>query len=1667
MATYENEPIAVVGLGLRLPGDAESSEELWELLVNQHDCLRDLENRFGASAYYHPDPNHKGTISFRKAHLLDNDPGTFDAKFFSINPREAKSMDPQQRLLLEVIYEAAENAGITLEMLSGSNTGVYTAFSGYLNCDYYTMVKRDLRSMPSYIGTGNYSSIVSNRASYVYNLKGPSISVDTACYSSLVALDIACKAIRSGDIEMAIVGGTSLILDFEACMVLSSLQLVSATSRCHTFSSLADGYSRGEGICCMVLKPLSAALRDNDTIRALIRGTGSNQDGHTDGMMLPSSEAQEELIRKVYSREGIDPMDTQYVEAHGTGTTMGDSIEMATIARVFGRENEPKSLYVGSIKSNIGHLEGASGIAGVIKTIVSLERGKIPPLYNSKEPVNPLLEMDKYGINLAPEVIDWPDCSNENQPKRASVNSFGVGGTNAHAILEEYRANDSFKERDTNRFYAIVLSAGSEHSAKASMENYYNYLKEIEGIQVSDLAYTLANRRSLLPFRHIAVVKSLEELVSIYSNYTNVLWKDVVAEEPKVAFVFTGQGAQWCRMGCDLISQFPLVKRTMEACEEALNRLVDKPQWSLLEELHKPEEESLIGQSFISQPLCTALQIALIHLWKSWGVRPVAVIGHSSGEIAAAYCSGIVSLEEAMANAYYRGAFKPTQSGKMMAVELSPEQCQQYNMKDVSIAAINSSESLTLSGDETAIRALYEQITQDGYYAKILHTDCAYHSCHMLSVAKSYRDALASLKQTAKGPSIPMMSTVHREFIHRAEITEDYWVKNMVNPVQFKDALTRLDTSLKPDIYIDIGPHSALKSYVTQISPTTKYLSSLRRMESGSKHMLEAAGSLLLANYKVNIAAMNGFETQENGVTQYSHGKCLSNLPKYAWDHTTKFWYESRVTKNILYPAFAGHELLGLPNREADDKFYQWRNYLRISEIPWLLDHQIQGSVVFPAAGYIVMAIEAIHQIFKEQLEGQERKFACLKDVCIKSALTLQDMDEIEIIFTMHALRKETKSYSEQWFQFEISTFQNSSSEEHCCGLISLESDLEIQSLSPPRMEVTTKLDPEELYSAVNNMGLYLGPTFRRFEDILCNGPLASMQLQNSVVPSKALEGDSQRYIIHPCVLDSIFKSTFPALITSEKSDGIYVPTRCKNITIDLQINSASNIHICTQMSSFGRRKMSANLQLFADREDVESPLLYAEGVEYTKLDNILPDGNQSQGPPVIHRVVYEPDMDKLNPDQAASYFSSYLPETQQIDALMDQVFLCYIQLALMDLLPNSIPEMPDHLRHLWAWMQQFRLGPEADRQKLTDDLNRLSQEMISREPGMQIVLAIGCNLVDILRSNKDPLTLMTENGLLEKFYRAIDKRFSIPLGKIMATLAHKYPYMNVLEIGAGTGGATRNALLGLESLGNVNCIQSYTFTDISKGFFENAKEKFEKYSNFMSYKALNIEQDPIQQGFREGYYDLIIASNVLHATESISKTLQNTRKLLRPGGYLLLSEVTRPWSTITMIMGTLPGWWFGINDNRTMGPLLSEEQWCQALRQNGFSGITTCIRDSPNPEDKGLSILIERAVDPQEASVAPWKFYQNHGFPPIDKSSKLWIYLPDSEAPEIEDIARSIQESISSSLGFSSVEILPLLQSSTRSDKGCDSKHDYAIILSELKSEILFNCHSETLLVL
>lgn len=1000
------ESIAIIGIGCRFPG-AKDARAFWSLLRDGVDAIQEVPaERFSLRDFYDPDPAAPGKIVTRWGGFIQ-DVDQFDPQFFGISPREAARMDPQQRILLEVAWEALEDAGQVREKLAGTSVGVFVGIS---NTDYGRMQFNDPNRIDAYAGTGNALSVAANRVSYVFDFRGPSLAIDTACSSSLVSVHQACISLRSGESALALAGGVNLILSPAVTINFSKAGAMAPDGRCKAFDARANGYVRSEGAGIVVLKPLSRALADRDPIYAVIRGSAVNQDGRSNGLMAPNPVAQEAVIREAYRRAGISPGDVQYVETHGTGTLLGDPIEANALGAVVASARPiGHPCFIGSVKTNLGHLEAAAGIAGLIKVALALRHRQIPPTLHFREP-NPHIPFDDLPLRVNTTLSPWPALKNDGI---AGVSSFGFGGTNAHVVLHEAiepTSDQSAQEwpvdsqladtSNTNSLHLLPLSARSSDALRSLAQIYQEYLKSLDSkTSLYDVCHTASVRRSHHDYRLAVSGQSFSQLCDNLAAYLREndrfapsFARKISSHGRKLVFVFSGQGTQWLGMGRALLKREVVFRDSIERSDRAMSPHV---KWSLFRELSATDTvHSRLNEVDVLQPALFAIQVALAALWRSWGIEPDAVVGHSMGEVAAAHVAGALNLDDAARIICTRSRLvKPTVGrGAMAAVELSIVDARRslagYEHL-VSIASSNGPTSTVLSGAPEALEAIVSRLQHQDVFCRMLKVDFAAHSPQMEPLRDDLERALEGLQ--LQSAAVPIYSTLTGELQDGLKFDSVYWSRNLREPVLFSSAIEQL-LNAGHDHFMEISPHPVLLSSIQQqahhAGKQCVVLPSLRRDEDEAGVLANSLGALYTQGYQPDWSRI-----YPNG------GRCVE-LPIYPWQHE-RYWLDPPIddsgdgSPRHSAAADTNRSLLGRHFRSAQTETHFWEGDLSSNVLSYLNDHRVDGVAMLPASLYVGMVLEAAALAFPSRA-------LVLKDMQFLKALVLPDggMRSVQVVLS-------------------------------------------------------------------------------------------------------------------------------------------------------------------------------------------------------------------------------------------------------------------------------------------------------------------------------------------------------------------------------------------------------------------------------------------------------------------------------------------------------------------------------------------------------------------------------------------------------------------------------------------------------------------------------------------
>ncbi|PHH89366.1 hypothetical protein CDD83_6188 [Cordyceps sp. RAO-2017] len=1280
------DDIAVVGIGLRFPGEATSPGELWKVLERAESQWSEFpRDRLNIDGYFHPSGDRQGSISFRGAHFLKGDIAAFDSPFFSIAAEDAKAIDPQQRMLLEVSYEALENAGLRKEDLDGSDTAVYV---GSFVKDYEQICLRDPDWQPRYAATGNGIAIMANRISHYFNFHGPSMTIDTGCSGSLVSVHLAAQSLRNGESSLAIAAGSGMILTPNTIMPMTALNFLSPDGKCFTFDERANGYGRGEGIGVVVLKRLSDALRDNDTIRAVIRGSAVNQDGRTPGITLPSKEAQVANIRSVYANAGLDFSQTAYVECHGTGTQAGDWRELKAISETLGSVRPiEKPIVVGSIKPNIGHLEGAAGVAGMIKGVLVLEHAQIPPNINFQRG-NPAIDFQDWRVQVPQSAMQWPVKG----VRRVSVNCFGFGGTNAHVILDEAPAYLSSRGL-TGQHSSFDLTAETERLASSPtleslpavprlfcyssheksgvlrvVKSHVEYLnaakQDFSAVYLRDYAYTLGCRRSNMEWKGFVVAGTAPELVSeAQSMSTNDAVRTSRDQRPRIGFIFCGQGSQWAQMGVDLMI-YDVFRQSVEEASQYMAAVLHSPV-DLMAEILRNGDESSISQPYISQPATTAIQVALVDLLSSFGIVPQHVVGHSSGEIAAAYAAGALSKQHAWAAAHSRGfaassirSIAPKLKGGMMVVGMSEKETEAYleeACQSAQVACINSPRSITISGQAEAIAFIEKDLRGRGIFCRTLDVNVAYHSSHMKLVEHGYRDSLANLAARKCSPSVSMFSSVTGEIVQGPELNASYWAANMVSPVRYVAAISsmmRLPADERPNCIIELSPRPSLRSPTIDIlsdlavNPQPNYHPILDPKANGAVSLLRLIGSLWSQGYSVDMETVLGQDSYP------SPPKCLSDLPPYPWNHSKSYWHESHLSLANRFREYGRQDLIGAPTADSVPFEPRWRGFLRVSENPWIQDHQVQKTMVYPAAGMVSMVLEGARQMVRDAADGilgyeianmQIEKAMIIPTSAhgLEVALNIKaGQDSVEAMeFCIYS-----KPLGREWERNAMGGLFFRTRHEGWATVFQSH-DARHEALAKSCSE---SLNPRQLYEFLDTVGMNYGPLFQNITEVRKGANACVAQVRVPDTKSKMPAKFEYPHLIHPATLDSMFQTLF-AIDSSPM-----VPTFIKSIFVSANVSDPDPSPFVGYATAERTGIRDADATIVMRRSSSSPARVIVEGLHLTGLSTPSPaeGGFLPNHRNLCTQIVWDQDATFATPTQYAEQVAILAHKYPALDVL-------------------------------------------------------------------------------------------------------------------------------------------------------------------------------------------------------------------------------------------------------------------------------------------------------------------------------------------------------------------------------------------------------------------------------
>ena len=1575
---------AIVGMGCRFPGGVDSPQDFWRFLVDGGDAVTEIpRDRFDLDALFDSDPAVPGKIYTRWGGFVERI-DEFDAGFFGIAPREARRIDPQQRLLLEVAWEALEDGGQAPDSLAGTNAGVFVGISGHDYSDIQALTQ-NRQSIDAHLNSGAAASIAANRISYVLDFRGPSLAVDTACSSSLTAVHLACRSLMAGECDLAIAGGVGVILSPEVTMGFCKASMLSPDGRCRAFDARANGYVRSEGAGAVVLKPLENALSDRDPIHAVILGSAINQDGRTTGISVPRVAAQEEMIRRALRNADVDPQNVCYVEAHGTGTIVGDPMEAEAVGKVFsaGRDLNDRCL-IGSVKTNLGHLEAASGIAGLIKTALVVKHGRIPANLHFSEP-NPAIPFDELRLRVPTALEPWPAPA----PRTiAGVNSFGFGGANAHVVLDappriadsRPPGNDGLGEDRLP--HILPLSARDPQALREMARLHSRHIADNPPVSLHDWCYTAAVRRSHHADRMTVVGTTREELIEHLEAFAAgercgeiATGKVRTGDQAKLVFVFTGMGPQWWGMGRNLFGEEPVFRRKVEEVAGILDSLSG---WSLIDELFADESNSRVKEAWLAHPANFAIQLAAAELWRSWGIVPDAVVGHSSGEMAAACVAGALSLPEAARLAFHRGRLQhlAAGTGRMLAAAITAEEAEAIiagNEGMISIAAINAPRSVALAGAADVLERIEATLSGQDRFVRFLPVDVPYHAPQMEPLRDEFFDAVADL--ACDQPRIPLILEVTGDWADGQQLDATYWWRNIRRPVRFADAVQRLAAD-GYEHFVEVGPHPVLASAIAEtmvdLGRNPAVFPTMRRDEDDRRVMLRTLGALHVQGRPVDWSGV------------YPEGRCVT-LPAYPWQRERHWFDEDEAPASAPRRSAGvdtGHPLLG---HRLSSPRSTWETDLNDPRTGYLDAHIVQDSTVFPGAAYVEMLLAAA-----KELQGEE-------------PVSVENIEFRKLLF----LRKPRGSvvqllYNDHNDSVEIFSAPAGSADSwtvHTTGRISRSFDDEPREhldLDELRERCATRLSVEEHYAEFERRAYRFGPEFHTVQEVWLgsNDGLA----RAGFLPEVELPVDA--YQVHPALLDAALQLMAAIRIRSQASPGEdtpFFPVSIRRLVHRRNPGRRFWVYARARHEDDPARRSGDDAWIIDETGNVCVTL---EELQFKVLDK---DGPPQQ--PEVDDWLYELDWEEAALASRPTSGPSPLRSTADVVAAVEKPggspdqtreVACYLDIAeptlnrvaagfasaALEPLQSRAAGDADHAvgvaqrcRRLYGELTQMtRLAGAVPHDPET--LHRELDDLVAAYPAFAAEVELfrrgGARLAEILRGDLDAREVLLDARsleLLSQLYRLspASRGFHTLLADAVEAAvgpsADGRP-VRVLEVGAGTGAATDAVLPRLPAA------TEYVFTDISPFFVAQAREHYQDRPG-MQFSVLDIEKDPREQEYEPHSFDLVVAVNVLHTTAELRTSLGNIRELLAPGGMVLLQELTRrsPW--FNLVFGLLDGWWrFADSDLRTSSPLLCPGQWRALFETCGFEGAATLYQEAGEDEHVQTVILGQA---PHEAAGRHW----------------------------------------------------------------------------------------------
>jgi acyl transferase domain-containing protein/ubiquinone/menaquinone biosynthesis C-methylase UbiE/acyl carrier protein len=1634
----KREPIAIIGMACRFPGESHDPETFWRFLREGRDAIREIPaDRWDIDAFFDSNPGTPGKMYTRNGAFLDC-VDRFDAQFFGIAPREAIGMDPQQRLLLEVTWEALERAGLPPDKLSGSRTGV---FVGLCTSDYANLQVRslDVTKLDAYHASGIAHSIASGRLSYVLGLQGPCITLDTACSSSLVAVHLACQSLRQRECHLALAGGVSIILSPDMFIALSKASMLAPDGRCKTFDASADGYARGEGCGVVALKRLSDAVADGDRILALIRGSAINQDGPSSGLTAPNGPAQTSVIRDALANGGVRPEEVSYVETHGTGTSLGDPIEVQALCAAYG-EGRPADhpLLIGAVKSNIGHLEGAAGIAGLIKLVLAMQHREIPASLHVNQP-NPFIPWGELPVRITTQLTPWHTAG---ESRIAGLSSFGFSGTNAHVVIQEAPAPERTAAQVERPRHLLAISARSDEALHALAGRFHQHLSAHPDEAIADICHTAnsggahwKHRLAILGENAAEIRKKLERFTTATAS-AGVFKERAAPSDPlKPAFLFTGQGSQYAGMGRQLYETQPTFKSALDQCSLILQDELRLPLQSVL--YPEPGQASPLDETAYTQPALFSLEYALSQVWRSWGIVPSAVMGHSVGEYVAACVAGVFSLEDGLKLTAARGRLMQEKCGRGLMAAISADAARVsaelagYGSQ-VAIAAFNGPENTVVSGQSEAVQDLLKKFAAAGVKGKLLNVSYAFHSPMMDPMLDDFERIAAKVKFSP--PRVTLISNLTGQTAAPDEVTKPaYWVRHVRGVVNFAASMRILHQKGYQE-FLELGPSPTLLGMGARCLPEGfgSWLPSLRKGRDEWQQMLESLAAFYVKGAKVDWSGFDrDYRRRRVALPTYpfERKRYWIELPK-AQAATEKDSLESGTRKTLSHPLL-GHRL--------DSPFLKdvlIESFLSAATLPWLKDHQAFGHTVLPATAYLEMVLAAAREALGSGTYA-------IRDMDIREAMMIADGEARRVQIAITPLQGNQAN-----FQLASLTTGESNTEPkwkiHAAGTIRVDDqrvdsqDPAAASLEDVKARCLQKIPVEAYHRQFESLGMHLGPSFRGLTNLW--GGAGEVLGEVRLVPEIAAE--ARHYQFHPAMLDPCLQPFAAAALRADELESagvIYMPVGVESYRVFRQTGDTAWSHVAVSRGKRGSEG-SGTLQVEVSVFDCDGNLAAeVKGLSLRRVDrNALTQPGQTALQNWLYEMTWkesplpggrEGAVSIPGPLEIAGALRLYTNQRQSQPALAEfESLFPYLENLSTHYVYRALSQLGWDLQERQRFTTESKAielrAPEKYVRLLERMLEMLQQDGVLRRsagvwevhklpssqqpaiPALQLLkrypnctaelkMTIRCGerLADVIRGNADPLDLLFPSGSvddIEKLYRdsPFARFYNGMIEAAVQAIVSRMPAdrpLKVLEIGGGTGSTTASVLPNLPP-GSTE----YTFSDVTPLLIAKAREKFSRFP-FVKYRVLDIEKDPLSQGFEAHSYDIAIAANVLHATADLRETIKNVQSLLTSDGVLLLLEGSRPLRFGDLIVGLTEGWWkFKDTALRPSHALISSGKWQEILADSGFTDVVVRPDGEPDGVLANQSLILARGprlgrVETSPSAAAP-------------KKSGRWVVFADRD---------------------------------------------------------------------